>query len=30
MLMHTPPSLKPGSVVTVVLGKYEFEHVTVQ
>ncbi len=30
MLMHTPPGLKPGSQVTVVLGKYEFEHVSVQ
>jgi hypothetical protein len=30
MLMHTPPALKPGSKVTVVLGKYEFKHVSVQ
>ena len=30
MLMHTPLGLKPGSKVTVALGKYEFEHLTVE
>jgi len=29
MLMHTPPGLKPGSQVTVLLGKYEFKHISV-
>jgi len=30
MLSNVPPYLQPGAVVTVVLGNYKFEHVTVQ
>lgn len=30
MLVHAPPILRSGSLVTVVLGDYTFEHVPVQ
>lgn len=30
MLTHNPPSLRYGSLVTVVLGEYKFEHVKIQ
>jgi hypothetical protein len=30
MLVNTPPGLRPGALVTVVLGGYTFEHVQVQ
>jgi hypothetical protein len=30
MLVHNPPALKPGAVVTAKLGEYTFEHVPVE
>jgi hypothetical protein len=30
MLTHNPPRLRPGVLVTVILGEYKFEHVKVE
>jgi hypothetical protein len=30
MLTHNPPTLRPGNLVTVILGEYKFEHVKVE